>query len=72
MDSNEFSFEALFNSCDFIRYDSPEWKNSVRELNDFLQSKFSDFDLCSDIESISNSCCTAAHNAGFEQGSALQ
>ena len=67
MDFNEFSFEALFSSCDFERYDSQQLKKAVADLNKLLQSKFN-FDVCCEIETASNRCCNAAQEAGFEQG----
>ena len=68
MDQNEFSFEALFKSTDFVWYDSPKVKSSVQSFFQLLKSKVSDHDTYDAISCALTACSADSHEAGFEQG----
>lgn len=68
MDQNEISFEAIFRSSSFKMYTSPRCEKAYEEFEQFLQSKFSNYDIRNKIETEANRCCSAAHESGFEQG----
>ena len=68
MDFNEISFEALFESCEFKRYVSPEYKAATEKFYNFIEEKFSAFNDRSEFEREANLYCTAAEESGFEQG----
>ena len=68
MDLNEFSFEALFKSTDFVWYDSPKVKASAQNFNQLLKSKISDHDTYDKISCALTECSADSLEAGFEQG----
>lgn len=66
--NDDFDVEEFFDYYRFNFEDPPELKKTYNNFNQFLKDKFSDIDLCHEIEASSNICCSAAQQSGFEQG----
>ncbi len=68
MDTNEFSFDALFDNSKFKIYESAELLSAFKELNIVLESHIGDESIRSHIGMAALYCTTEAQKASFEQG----
>ena len=68
MDTNEFSFDALFKCSDFKCYDSPELIAADKEFYKLLKNRITDRSIYIEIECASNEHGSVVHKSGFEQG----
>ena len=68
MDANEFSFEALFNCCDFDFDESKKFKKAYAELNRILETDLKESDLRHRLDRIMLECIHEAHTNSFKQG----
>lgn len=68
METNEFSFEALFNSCDFCFDESLGYKKERAKLNDILEAEIRGNDLRNSLENSAMSCIYEARTDAFKQG----
>lgn len=68
MDKNEFSFEALFNCCDFRFSESPSFKEDYAELNSIFETEMCTSDLKNRLDSVAHRCIYDARSDAFKQG----
>lgn len=68
MDNNEFSFKALFNNSDFVRYESVKSREAVRNFCDYVSQNIKNPDIADEIQDFANDCSCADFEAAFEQG----
>ncbi|MDE5741823.1 MAG: hypothetical protein K2H90_05175 [Oscillospiraceae bacterium] len=68
MEENEFSFEALFNCCDFHFSESHSFKEDCAELNSIFENEMCNSDLCSKLDNITHRCIYEARSDAFKQG----
>lgn len=68
MDANEFSFETLFNCCDFHFSESQSFKKDYAELNRIFEDEMSKSDLQSKLDNVTHRCIYEARADAFKQG----
>lgn len=68
MDNNEFSFEALFNCCDFRFDESEQFKEDFAKLNDILETEMCNSNLRNKLDNAAHSCIFEARTNAFKQG----
>lgn len=68
MDTNEFSFEALFNCCDFCFSESYSFKEDFAELDSILENEMCRSDLRSRLDNAVQRCIFEARSDAFKQG----
>ena len=64
----EFTFEKLFESSDFERYESPELRTALTNMNDFICEKFPDYESRAKFDKLFGNCCICAMDSSFEHG----
>ncbi len=56
MEKTEFSFETLFNCCDFRFSESPSFKEDYAELNSIFENEMCKSDLKNRLDSVTHRC----------------
>lgn len=68
MNFNEFSFERLFESAEFERYESPELRTALTCMHDFIEEKLESHEDRQEFENFFGDCFLKAIDSGFEHG----
>lgn len=68
MDTNEFSFEALFNCCDFDFAESHKFKKAYAEFNRILENDIKEKEFRHRLDKVTLECIHEAHANAFRQG----
>ena len=68
MNFDEFTFEKLFKSTDFMRYESPELRTALRNMNDFAEKNITREEDREKFEKVFGDCFISALDSGFEHG----
>lgn len=67
MDPNEFSFDALLSSSDFLSVESARTSYAYNELETVLKENVKD-DVSSEIKKLAEDYACSAYNDAFKQG----
>ena len=68
MDANEFSFDALLSSSEFMSVESAKTGYSFVELENFLKENVKDDDISFEIKKLAEDYACSAYNDAFKQG----
>ena len=68
MDANEFSFDALLSSSEFISVESARTSYSFNELENFLKENIKDNDISTEIKKLAEDYACSSYNDAFKQG----
>lgn len=68
MDPNEFSFDALFSSSEFMHVESARTSEEFNELEKFLEENVRDEKVSFGIKNLAENYGCAAYKDAFEQG----
>lgn len=68
MDPNEFSFDALLSSSDFLSVESARTSYAYNELETVLKENVKDDGVSSEIKKLAEDYACSAYNDAFKQG----
>lgn len=68
MDANEFSFDALLSSSEFMSVESARTAYSYSEFETFLKENVKDGDVSSEIKKLVEDYACCSYNDAFKQG----